>query len=349
MKSFQPDYHNIIDAARNIESKRTPLYEHIIAPGIAEKVTGKQFAQLQAGDDRDLEAFFTQYSAFFRDNGYDTVSFECCIGPAMPGSGALGSHKPGVIKTREDFDRYPWEKIPDFYFEMFDRQFAALAKAMPQGMLAIGGAGNGVFELVQDVVGYMDLCYIRMDDPELYADLYRAVGDVMVSVWTRFMARWGDTYAVCRFGDDLGFKTATLIDVDDIRQYIIPQYKRIVDVVHAYGKPFLWHSCGNIFDVMEDVINIAGIDAKHSNEDVIAPFSQWVDMYGNRIGNFGGVDTDHLCSKSCDEIRTIVRDVMTYCKGRGGFALGSGNSIPDYVPVDGYMAMVEEARRFRGD
>lgn len=32
-----------------------------------------------------------------------------------------------------------------------------------------------------------------------------------------------------------------------------------------------------------------------------------------------------------------------------GFALGSGNSIPDYVPVDGFMAMVEAAKRIRAE
>jgi uroporphyrinogen decarboxylase len=107
----------------------------------------------------------------------------------------------------------------------------------------------------------------------------------------------------------------------------------VIALVHAYGKPFLLHSCGKIFDIMDDMINIAGIDAKHSNEDQIAPFSEWVDRYGDRIGNFGGIDTDHLCSKSSQEIRKIVKDVYEYSKTKGGFAIGSGNSISNYVPV----------------
>jgi len=32
-----------------------------------------------------------------------------------------------------------------------------------------------------------------------------------------------------------------------------------------------------------------------------------------------------------------------------GYALGSGNSIPEYVPVDGYLAMIEAARRIRAE
>lgn len=41
---FQPDYNNVIKAARNIEVERFPLYEHKIDPKVMERVTGKQFA-----------------------------------------------------------------------------------------------------------------------------------------------------------------------------------------------------------------------------------------------------------------------------------------------------------------
>ena len=190
---------------------------------------------------------------------------------------------------------------------------------------------------------------ISADDPELYADLFKAVGSIMLEIWEEFLKRFGDAFCVCRFGDDLGFKSATLIPPTDIKTHIIPQYKRIIERVHSYNKPFLLHSCGKIFDVMEDLINIAGINAKHSNEDQIASFSVWVDKYGDRIGNFGGVDTDHLCRKSEQEIRYITKDVVNYSKDHGGFALGSGNSIPPYVKVEGYLAMVETAREIRGE
>jgi hypothetical protein len=35
-------------------------------------------------------------------------------------------------------------------------------------MKCIGGPGNGIFECVQDIVGYTNLCYIAVDDPDLY-------------------------------------------------------------------------------------------------------------------------------------------------------------------------------------
>ena len=350
MSESRPDYRNIVAAARNQTPERLPLYEHIISGNVMEEILNRPIAQLYAGDDADRLEFFRAYTGFFLKMGYDTVSFERCIGPAMPGSGALGEHKPGVIATREDFDRYPWDQVPDWYFEKYGRDFELLRKTMPSGMKAIGGPGNGVFELVQDVVGFERLCYIRVDDPELYKGLFSAVGDLMVTIWERFMQEYGDIYAVCRFGDDLGFRTSTLLPPDDIRTYILPQYKRIVSLVHSYGKPFLLHSCGNIFEIMDDIITVTGIDAKHSNEDAIAPFKVWLERYGERIGNFGGVDMDVICQYDEESIRDYVNDILGYAAhGWGGVAIGTGNSIPDYVPAAGYLAMIESVRKFRGE
>ena len=321
MREFQPDYTNMVKAARNIEVKRFPLYEHKVDPKVMEEITGVSFAELYNGDDRDLDEFFRNYCGFYRDMGYDTVSFEELIGPAMPGSGALGEHVKGVIQTREDFERYPWDGICDTYFQMYHRSFEALRRNMPEGMKAIGGVGYGIFECVQDLVGYEDLCYMRVDDEELYHDMFFKIGESNLKIWKRFLQEYGDIYCVCRFGDDLGFKSTTLLPPDEIRELVIPQYKPIIQAVHDAGKPFLLHSCGCIFDVMEDII-AAGIDAKHSNEDQIAHFSVWVDRYGDKIGNFGGIDTDAVCRLDPDAMFDYIQEVVSKSVGHGGFAFG---------------------------
>lgn len=347
-REFIPDYRNVEMAARNQEAARPPLYEHNVSVKVMEQITGKQFGDLIQGSYKDKVEFFKQYSEFFKSNGYDVVTFECCIGSAMPGSGALGGHKKGVIQTREDFEKYPWEEIEDRYFTMFTENFSALQEAMPAGMKAIGGVGNGIFECVQDVVGYMDLCYMQEDDPELYRDMFRKVGETNLKIWKRFLDQYADLYCVLRFGDDLGFKSTTLLSDEDIRNLIVPEYRRIISLVHSYQKPFLLHSCGCIFNVMEDIIG-AGIDAKHSNEDQIAPFTQWVEQYGDRIGNFGGFDVDEVCRADKKELKEYVSGIMAACRGKGGVAFGTGNSIPDYMPPEAYANLIESIREARGE
>jgi uroporphyrinogen decarboxylase len=278
---------------------------------------------------------------------YDTVSYEVCIGEILPDHGAIMGGRPGPIQTRDDFNKYPWDELADLYWQVAEPRFQRLSQNMPPGMKALGGVGNGVFEISEDLVGFEYLAYMQADDPELHRDIYQKIGDLMVEIWIVFLERHSDTFAVCRFGDDLGFKTSTLTSPVTIREHIIPQYKRVIDLIKSQGKPFLLHSCGNIFSIMEDILTV-GIDAKHSNEDVIAPFDEWIRLYGNRIGLLGGIDVDLLCIKPPDEIfRSVVEQGTRYRSSTEGFALGSGNSIPDYVPIDGYLAMIDAAKHIR--
>lgn len=350
MNTFEPNYQNIVDAACNRPAKRLPLYEHIVDYGKIGEIIGKDMNALYNGDEKDLDEFFRLYNGFFREQGYDVVPFEECIGQIMPGSGALGdSRVEPVIKTREDFNNYPWEEIPEYYFNAYSKYFRALDKHMPQGMKAIGGVGNGVFECVQDLVGFQNLCYISADDEDLYRDLFLTVGRVHNTIWQRFMKEFGDTYCVLRFGDDLGYKSSSLLIPDDVREHIFPWYKKTVDLVHSYHKPFLLHSCGNIFHLMDDLINNVGIDAKHSNEDQIAPFPVWAEKYGDRIGNFGGFDLDVICQADKAEMKEYIFDVLEQVKDKGGIAAGTGNSIPYYVPAEGYLNMISLVREYRGE
>ena len=347
---FSPDYRQVVMAARNQQPDRMPLYEHLIGPRVMKDIIGVDpFEHMEDADDAVRDQAFADYWRFWRTMGYDTASFECCLTDILPGGGALGRHAVPAITSREEFDAYPWDELPDLFFRRFGKCYESLARTCPEGMKAVGGVGNGVFECVQDLVGYMDLCYLREDDLELYAGLFRKMGEVQTKIWMRFLADYADVYCVLRFGDDLGFNTMTLLSTDDIREHILPIYRRITDLVHATGRPFLLHSCGNLFSVFQEIISTANIDAKHSNEDAIARFPVWVERYGDQIGNFGGIDTDVLCRQSPEYIRQYILDCLNKVNGHGGIAFGSGNSIPDYVPTTGYLAMVETIREWRGD
>ncbi len=46
------------------------------------------------------------------------------------------------------------------------------------------------------------------------------------------------------------------------------------------------------------------------------------------------------------EIRSRVRQTLDECMTGGGYCLGSGNSIANYIPVDNYLVMLDEGRRY---
>ncbi|MFO7637337.1 MAG: uroporphyrinogen decarboxylase family protein [Clostridia bacterium] len=346
MKTFEPDYNHLLSAAKNITPERIPIYEHLISTGKMEEILATPFASLYHGTLSEIAEYFRQYCRFFREMTYDTVSFECIVTEVMPGNGALYANKDGCIKNYDDFSRYPWDGLKDLYFTRNVKYFDALAACLPRGMKAVGGIGNGILECVQDVVGYINLCYIKADDPELYGMLFEKMGQVLCSIWEEFIRRYSDAFCVMRFGDDLGYKSQTLLSREDTISLIIPQYRKIISLVHAANKPFLLHSCGNLFPVMDALID-AGIDAKHSNEDEIAPMAVWYEKYSRRIGNFGGIDADVLCRRNKGEIQEYVQAVYNLARRHGGVALGSGNSIPDYIPTKNYLTMIETINRNR--
>jgi hypothetical protein len=98
---------------------------------------------------------------------------------------------------------------------------------------------------------------------------------------------------------------------------------------------------------MPDIIAL-GIDAKHSNEDQIAPYQDWINLYGDKIGLFGGFDMNELILNNYDYVfEKVKREAALFRSMTQGYGAGSGNSIPDYMSVDGFQAMVDAVYAIR--
>ena len=53
-----------------------------------------------------------------------------------------------------------------------------------------------------------------------------------------------------------------------------------------------------------------------------------------------------LASADPADLRMYVSKLIEACAPGGRFAVGSGNSIANYVPLDNYLTMLDEARRY---
>jgi len=346
MKPFEPDYGNILKVLYNKKPLRLPLYEHHIDLPFISRYYSEEIC-LHENRPEDYRAFHRKIISFWREMTYDAFDYEAAICDIFPDHGAIMGGRPGPIQTRDDFIRYPFDEIPEIFWRTYSPHLDAIRAVMPQGMKAYGGCGYGIFESSQDLVGFEPLCLMQFLDPDLFRDLFRKIGDLYVTLWSEMIRNYSDIFVFFRMGDDLGFKTSTMLDPETIRTHILPQYRRIIDLVHASGKKFLLHSCGRIFNIMDDIVNL-GIDAKHSNEDQIAPFERWIELYGDRIGLFGGIDVNTLCLSSSDDVyREVLEKGTKYRRLARGYGLGSGNSIPGYVPIEGYIAMIEAVKEIR--
>ena len=342
---FQPDCNNILKVLYNQRPEYLPLYEHHIDAPFISKILGKE-VNCTGKTGVDLIDHYKIVAEFWRSMTYDAFDYEAAICEIFPGHGAiLGGN--GPIQNRDDFEKYPFDELPTIFWNTYTPHLEAIRKVLPVGMKAYGGCGYGIFESAQDLVGYSSLCIMQCLDPELFADIFLKIGNLYVELWTKMVNQYSDIFVFFRMGDDLGFHSNTLLDPVTIREHIIPQYKRVIDIVHRGGKKFLMHSCGNIFEVMDDLISV-GIDAKHSNEKSIASFDHWIEKYNDKIGLFGGFDMNDLILNSYETVfAQVFAEGIRYRQMARGFGLGSGNSIPEYASVDGFMGMIDATNEIR--
>ena len=283
--------------------------------------------------------------------GYDTIPFRMSPPFRMARCGAEDTaqlsrgerswvvESLGTIKSREEFESYTWPEVD----QSIPSRLEYAQHVLPEGM-GITLQTSGVLENSIRVMGYQAFSEALYDDPQLVRDVADRVGELLVRTYQQGM----DCEKVIGafYADDMGFKTSTIISPEHLRTYILPWQRKIADICHKRGKIMILHSCGNVDAVMEDLISFVGIDAKHSFEDAIEPVSSVKRRYGNRIGIAGGVDMDFLARRSAEEVATYTRTVLEECAPGGGYALGSGNSVANYVPVENYFAMLREGWNF---
>ena len=251
----------------------------------------------------------------------------------------LNEEATNIIKTKADYERHFFPTVEMINWSAFDR----LCELLPEDMVAFGQI-SGVLENVMWLMGHEGLAFALADDPELVQMMFDRVGPALVKV-TELMLERPQVGAI-QMGDDMGFNTGTFISPAQLRRYVFPWQKKIVAAAHAAGRPFILHSCGNLAKVMDDLIDEVGIDAKHSFEDQIMPVAEVKRRWGNRIAILGGVDVDVLARASVEETRAYTRKVMQDCMEGGGWALGSGNSVANYIKPENYLAMLEEGWKF---
>lgn len=246
----------------------------------------------------------------------------------------------GIIKNWDDFYNYKWpepEKVKTWVFEY-------LSEILPENMGIFLCISQGIFEIIMFLFGFEKLCYLIYDNEELVEKVVERVGNIIYEAYKKFI-KIEKIIGIFQ-GDDMGFKTQTLLPPSFYTKYILPWHKKLSELCHENEKLYILHSSGNIELLIEDLIEDVKIDAKHSFEDEIMPVWKFKEKYGDRVGIIGGVDVGKLCLLEQNELRKYIRGILEKCNG-SGYILGSGNSIANYVPPENFLIMLKEGYNFK--
>ena len=348
-----PDAAQFIDILMGrVPETRVPLVEYLVDEVVMRPIVTDLLSRSWIGygpDRASQKAWLDNFIEFWYRMGYDFVRFEAGLdlpdrklvaADTAPGSTkerAWADEHQGVIASWEDFERYPWPRVEDFDFFPFEY----INSHLPEGMGFISSHGGGIFEHLSWMMSIEGLGLALHEAPDLVKAVADRLGELMVTFYNHLLDL--DHLVVLFPGDDMGFRTGTLIAPAHLKQYTLPWQKRFAAMAHARGIPFFLHSCGNLGRIMDDLIDDVGIDGKHSFEDAILPVEEFQARYGDRIAILGGIDINILGGGTPEAVRRRARFLIDTCGGRGRYAIGSGNSIPSYIPVANYLALLDEA------
>jgi uroporphyrinogen decarboxylase len=330
---------------RNLRREGTPERVYYFEHGIADNVLDGLDARF--GITRALDTSVTGYLHLKRRAIHRFLGHEL-FRVFPPGArmqaprrdGAWAEEGRGAIASWADFEAFHWPdpasadlSVLDFYEThpvVNMRAFHVL----------------DLWEVVRELFGFETFCYMLYEEPALIEAVFDRVGKFDEAI-VRALCDY-DGFGAVYLADDLGYKSGLMISPEQIRRLLLPWHRRLAALAHERGKLLLFHSCGQMYDLIDDYIGDVGIDAKHSFEDNVLPVTEAKRRYGARLSLLGGVDVDILARANEATIRARTREILDVCQSGGGYCLGSGNWVTDYVPIDNYLAMLDEARRWSG-
>ncbi len=331
----KPDFENLEKVLSCETPDRPTLFEFFLNPELDRIITGRRNAVQESLSEINLavEAFAAA--------GYDYATF-CLPGfrfnrGVRKSAQTVSLNDGAVILNRKDFDSFTWPDAGKIDFSIVRKV------ELKPGMKLIAYTPDGLLENVIGLMGYDNLCVSLYDDPELVGKIFDNVGKALLAYYDRILDF--DIFGAAICNDDWGFNSMPLISPEFMRKYVVPWSAEFVRLIHSKGKKAIQHSCGNIYDcgLFEDVVNVCRFDAHHSFEDKILPVEDAYERYCGRICLLGGIDMDFLCRSTPEQIKERSLRMLERAKSRGGYALGSGNSIPEYVPPQNYFAMTSAA------
>ena len=244
------------------------------------------------------------------------------------------------IKSEEDLKNF---KLPD---PQAPWRFERLKEAVKnyKGEKAIIFCLETVFTYAWVLVGMEELLISFRTNPDFTRKLLQINAEYHLKLAESAIELGADAI-MC--GDDLAYKTGLMMSRGDFRKFLLPHYQRMIDLVHSKGIPFIKHSDGNIWEILDLFVD-AGIDAINPLEPVAGmDIGEVKQKYGDRVCLIGNIDCgDLLCRKSPPEVEEVVKKTIEKAAPGGGYIISSSNAIQRAAKPENYRVMIETTKKY---
>jgi len=328
-----------LTALQRKQPDRVPIWELIVNEPVIKALHG-DISYFDFAEKEDLDGV-----TIFEDNrqtqiGPDTYRDEWGIIWKIEPNG-IGYPSGGPIQTEADLDRYT-PPDPDA-----DHRLVTLREAVKRfkGEKAIVFLGHETFEFAHYLLGGMQNLFIKyIENPEFVHRLSEVIWSYKGRVLERAAEEGAD---VLLTGDDYAHAKGTIMSPEHFREFVLPYLQKAVDVARKKGVPFIKHTDGNLWKVIDWIVD-TGIDGLDPIEPIAhMDIGEVKERYGDRIAVCGNVDcTEILPHGTKEQVVEAVKETIAKASPGGGHILASSNSIHPGVNPENYRTMLEAAREF---
>lgn len=201
------------------------------------------------------------------------------------------------------------------------------------------GIGFSLFERAWTLRGMEELMVDFLEHPAFVHELLSAIADYNIA-----QVRQALTYDIdaVYFGDDWGQQHGLIMGPKLWREFILPQLRRMYGVVRGAGKKVFIHSCGDVDELFDDLID-AGVNCFNPFQPEVMDVMSLLPLYRGRLVFHGGLSTQRtLPYGSAEDVRLETRRLLALGT-QGGYIFSPAHAVEGDVPLQNMLAFIEEA------
>lgn len=245
----------------------------------------------------------------------------------------------GSISNMSDFERFQWSTPDDNDYVLIDK----IGELLPENMKIIALMGDIITPLYS-LTGFETFYTSIYEDPEFLANMFEKIGNIQYEIFERLIQH--EQIGAAWIGDDIAYSEHLMVSPKVLRQYLFPWYKKMGVLCKEADKPFLFHSDGKLYDVIDDLID-CGFDALHPIEPKAMDINYVKKTWGDKLCIIGNIDLAYtLTLGTPQEVEEEVKQRIHDLAPGGGYCVSSSNSVTEYVPLENYYAMREAVLKY---
>jgi uroporphyrinogen decarboxylase len=248
----------------------------------------------------------------------------------------IGTPEEWPIRRPEDLDSYGWPAPPDEKWYANLRQIAAKS----EGRYVRYGIGFSLFERAWTMRGMTELLMDMVERPEFVEKLMDRIVDFnMIQIHEAIKMGVDGVY----FGDDYGMQQGLIMGAPHWRHFIKPRLKRMFEPVRNAGKHVFLHSCGDVDELFDDLVEIGLNNFNPFQPEAMDVFALKKQYHG-RLSFHGGLSIQKtLPFGTVEDVRRETQALIDMGRD-GGYICSPSHAVPYDVPPENLKAMMEVLR-----